>query len=123
MVLDSIATSTSRKDTVWIFTDQQSSSENGTAAVKDYQRAAAKKGSPFVSVILQCDLEENIHRLSGSGRGVHNTKLTDSDILRRIRDTEDIYHTGDKLELEIDVTHKPVQEVAGIIQGFLGSSE
>ena len=54
---------------------------------------------------------------------MHNTKLTDSDILRRIRDTEDIYHTGDKLELEIDVTHKPAQEVAGIIQGFLGSSE
>lgn len=121
--MDSIATSTSRKDNIWIFTDQQSSSETGSAAVKDYQRAATEKGSPFVSVILQCDLEENLRRLLGSGRGVHNTKLTDSDILRHIRDTEDIYHVGDKLELEIDVTHKSAQEVAGIIKRFLGSFE
>lgn len=89
--------------------------------MKDYRRAAAEKGSPFVSVILQCELGENLRRLLGSARGVHNTKLTDSDILRHIRETEDIYHVGDQLELEIDVTHKSAHEVAGVIKEFLGS--
>ena len=65
-------------------------------------------------------MEENLRRLSGSGRGVHNTKLTDAEILRHIRDTEDIYHVGGELELEIDVTEKTAQEVAGIIKEFLG---
>ena len=91
--------------------------------MEDYRRAAAEKGSPFFSIVLQCDLEENLRRLLGSERGVHNTKLTDIEILRHIRDTEDIYHVGDKLELEIDVTHKSAQEVAVVIKEFLGSFE
>jgi hypothetical protein len=77
-----IAASTSTKDATWIFTDQQSSSAQGSSAAQDYQNAAALRGSRFISVILSCDLDENIRRLKDSGRGGSvNTKLTDVRIL------------------------------------------
>lgn len=52
-----------------------------------------------------------------------NTKLTDVNILHHIRDTEDIYHFGGELEVEIDVTHKAPDVVAREIEKFIGSSK
>jgi hypothetical protein len=87
--------------------------------VKDYASAAAVRGSALISVILTCEIEENIRRLTSPSRGVANTKLTDVGILRETRDTEDIYRFGGPLELEIDVTSKTAEVVAQDISSFL----
>ncbi|EMF13071.1 uncharacterized protein SEPMUDRAFT_155484 [Sphaerulina musiva SO2202] len=124
VVLDSIATSESTREITWIFTDQQSSDETGASAAQDYAAAAQARQSSFVSIILTCDLEENVRRLTFASRGGEsNTKLTDVDILHHIRDTEDIYHFGGELEIEIDVTHKAPDVVAREIEKFIGSSK
>jgi hypothetical protein len=117
-VLDAIAKSESTKHVTWVFTDSQSS-EEVWAAPKDYAAAATARGSPFVSIILTCDVDENITRLTNPSRSGPKTKLTDVDILREIRETEDIMRFGGELELEIDVTTKEPSAVAEEIKAFL----
>ncbi|KAI0388383.1 hypothetical protein F5Y17DRAFT_222191 [Xylariaceae sp. FL0594] len=118
-VLKSIAAAKSTRDVTWIFTDQQSSSESGSSSARDYQNAAAMRdGSPFVSVILLCELDENLKRAAAGkdrGNGSNNTKLTDLDMLRDIREREDIFHFEDDYELELDVTHLSASEAASKI--------
>ncbi len=41
-----------------------------------------------------------------------NTKLTDLDILRSIREEEDIFHFKDGNELDLDITHLSPSEAA-----------
>ncbi|KAL8786654.1 MAG: hypothetical protein Q9213_002683 [Squamulea squamosa] len=116
-ILDSIATSTSLKDVIWIFTDSQSSDEVGRAAVADYISAAETRGSPIISVILMCCAEENVFRLGAASRG--KNKLNDADILLEIREKEDIYHFGGAAEIEIDITKMPVHYAAQMIFDFV----
>lgn len=121
-VLRAIATANSTRDVTWIFTDQQSSSELGSSSAKDYQDAAAMRGSPFVSVVLVCDLDENLARAAGADRGNGaNTKLTDLGILRSIRESEDIFRFGDDYELELDVTRLTPSEAAAKVCEHVGN--
>ncbi|KPM46453.1 hypothetical protein AK830_g200 [Neonectria ditissima] len=104
-LLTSLAAAESTRDVTWIFTDQQSSNELGSSTAKEYQIAAALRGSPFISVILSCELDENLRRAVGEGRGNgSNTKLTDLAILRTIRQGEDIFHFRAETEMELDLT-------------------
>jgi broad-specificity NMP kinase len=112
-ILDLIATSESTQHTTWIFTDSQSSDPVGSATAQDYQTAAIKRGVPLVPVILHCELEENAKRVVHEGRGAGlNTKLTDLDILRAIRQQEDIHKFGGQEELEVDTTDISPAEAA-----------
>lgn len=121
-MLDSIATSETLSDVNWIFTDSQSSDPIGSSAAKDYLDAAIVKGANFFSIILQCDEDENVRRLTGGARGgSNNTKLTDVDILTHIRATEDIHRFSGELELVVDVTDKSAESVAKEIKDFVGS--
>lgn len=115
-VLSSIATAKSTADVTFIFTDSQSSSSLGRSAAADYHDAAATRGSPFISVILSCDLGENLKRAAGGDRGNgSNTKLTDLDVLRDIRDKEDILHLKDENGLDLDITNLSHGDAAGVI--------
>ncbi|KAL8771844.1 MAG: hypothetical protein Q9209_002782 [Squamulea sp. 1 TL-2023] len=116
-ILSSIATSTSLKDVIWVFTDSQSSDEVGRAAVADYISAAETRGSPIISVILMCCAEENVLRLGAASRG--KNKLNDADILLEIREKEDLYHFGGAAEIEIDITKMPVHYAAQKIFDFV----
>ncbi|KAH7139960.1 hypothetical protein B0J13DRAFT_624768 [Dactylonectria estremocensis] len=104
-LLASLATSESTRDTAWTFPDQQSSSELGSSTAREYQTAAALRGPPFISIILSCELNENLKRAGSEDRGKgSNTKLTKLAILRSIRQQEDIFRFGNKAEMELDVT-------------------
>ncbi|KAL8800102.1 MAG: hypothetical protein Q9182_005414 [Xanthomendoza sp. 2 TL-2023] len=116
-ILDSISTSLSLRDVTWVFTDSQSSDKVGQAAVADYIHAAQTRGSPIVSIILGCRAEENVLRLGAAGR--LKTKLSDAEILLKIRETEDIYHFGGKAELEIDTTKMSAYHAAQAIFDFV----
>ena len=101
----------------YIFTD---SCEPGSGVAQEYEASAMKKGCPFISIILSCRLEENIKRLSSVGRGgPSNTKLTDLGIFRTVRETEDIYHFGGPMELELDITETSAAATAQKVNAFI----
>ncbi|KAG7051901.1 Ribose 5-phosphate isomerase A [Colletotrichum scovillei] len=120
--LDTIATHPALADKTFIFTDARESGSLGSEAAQDYKAAAEKRGVPFISVVLHCDVDENVRRLGGRrSTGVDeaagNTKLTDGEILRKIREDETIFQFGDENEMCLDVTNlKPDQSALLISQ-------
>ena len=61
-----------------------------------------------------------MRRLNAEGRGgSSNTKLTDLDIFRMVRETEDIYLFGGSMELELDVTKTSATITAEKIYDFV----
>ncbi|CAF9902905.1 MAG: hypothetical protein ALECFALPRED_000064 [Alectoria fallacina] len=114
---------TSAPHITYIFTDSQSSSDIGLATAQEYETSAKKRRCPFVSIILSCHLEENMRRLQAVGRGEStDTKLTDLDIFRSIRETEDVYHFGGPMELELEVTETSAAATAEKIHAFIRES-
>lgn len=110
----------SAPDIIYIFTDSQSSNDIGAATSQEYEISAKQRGCPFISVILSCHLEENTRRLQAVGRGgSSNTKLTDLGIFRIVRETEDIYHFGGSMELELDVTETSATATAEKMYAFI----
>lgn len=110
----------STPDVTYIFTDSQSSDEIGSGTAREYEASAKKRDCPFVSIILSCHLEENMRRLQAVGRGgSSNTKLTDLGIFRMVRETEDIYHFGGLMELDLDVTEHSATATAKKIHAFI----
>ena len=62
-----------------------------------------------------------MRRLQAVGRGGStNTKLTDLNIFRTVRETEDIYHFGGPMELELEVTEISAVSTAEKIHAFIG---
>ncbi|KAL9038628.1 MAG: hypothetical protein Q9180_003022 [Flavoplaca navasiana] len=116
-ILMSIATSLSLQSVTWIFTDSQSSSEVGKAAISDYIHAAETRGSPVISVILSCSMEENVRRLGETSR--RGTKLNNAEILLDIRETEDIHHFGGEREIDIEISGLHPHHVAQMIFDFV----
>jgi hypothetical protein len=115
-VLCAIANSTSPAtvSTPYIFTDQQSATDDDALVSETYKFYADKRKCLLVSVILECELEENKKRLQATGRGgEHNSKLTDVDILMDIIDEgPPIYSFGGDDEMRLDVTHLSPDEAA-----------
>ncbi|KAK1674552.1 hypothetical protein BDP55DRAFT_729575 [Colletotrichum godetiae] len=118
--LDSIATHPALAGKTFIFTDARESSPLGSGAARDHKAAAERRGVPFISVVLRCELNENVKRLAGrryvGGDGAtSNTKLTDGKILRKVRDMETIFEFGDENEMCLDVTTLGSEDAARLI--------
>ncbi|KAF5267024.1 hypothetical protein FOXYS1_2108, partial [Fusarium oxysporum] len=112
-VLNEIATSEYTKDKTWIFTDAREASAAGEMGAKDYEVAARKRGVSFISIVLECEMEENIRRAINPMRSQSvDAKLTDETILRPILETEKIYRFGNVNELVLDVTKLSSKEAA-----------
>jgi hypothetical protein len=83
---------------------------------------------PFISVVLECGLEENVRRLAGRASAAAagassvptttTTKLASVEILREIRAVETLRTFGDDadLELVLDVTALSPQDAAAKIR-------
>ncbi|KAK1599025.1 uncharacterized protein LY79DRAFT_665578 [Colletotrichum navitas] len=116
--LHAVATRPELEDTTFIFTDSRESSAQGSAGVKDYQSAAEVRGVPFISIILHCKLEEKLRRLEGKDSGDESrrsTELIDGEILRIVRENEEIFRCGGELELELNITDIKPSEAARVI--------
>ncbi|KAF5655603.1 hypothetical protein F25303_537 [Fusarium sp. NRRL 25303] len=112
-VLNEIATSEYTKGRTWIFTDARETSEAGEMGAKDYEAVAGKRGVSFISIVLECEIEENIRRAINPARNQSiSAKLTDETILRRILEKESIYRFGNETELVLDVTKLSSKEAA-----------
>ena len=120
MILDSISKSQSTKHITWICTDSQSSDLVGKLSSLDYLAAAQARESRFLSIILTCELEENIQRLVNPSRGgTINGKITDISLLKMIREKFDIGRFGGEDETVIDTTGREAVEVAREIAHFV----
>jgi broad-specificity NMP kinase len=112
-LLSAIVGSAELRNTTIIFTDSQSSNDAGSAVAREYQDAAKRRGSVFLSFRLECDLEENFLRATSPGRTTgETTKLCDTTIIQHIRETEDIFSFGGEDEDTIDVTSLSKEETA-----------
>ncbi|KAF5553087.1 ribose 5-phosphate isomerase A [Fusarium phyllophilum] len=112
-VLDEIATSEYTKNKTWIFTDAREASAAGEMGAKDYEAAAGKRGVSFISIVLECEIEENIKRAINPTRVANiGAKLIDENILRPILENETIYRFGKETELVLDVTKLSSKEAA-----------
>lgn len=112
-VLNEIATSECTKDKTWIFTDAREVSAAGEMGAKDYEAAAIKRGVSFISIVLECEIGENIRRAINPTRVANiGAKLTDETILRPILENETIYRFGNETELVLDVTKLSSKEAA-----------
>ena len=119
-VLSAIAESSELKSTTLIFTDQQSSSAVGSDVAQDYYNAAKTRGCPFYSIRLLCSEQENLRRAVNEERKIGGTtKLMDIDIIKRMRNEEDIYSFGGDYELSLDVTSLSAEEAAREILEFV----
>ncbi|KAM5517800.1 hypothetical protein FOXYSP1_08585 [Fusarium oxysporum f. sp. phaseoli] len=116
-VLNEIATSEYTKGRTWIFTDAREASAAGETGAKDYEAAARKRSVSFISIVLECEIEDNIRRAINQTRVASiGAKLTDEEILRPILENERIYRFGNEKELVLDVTKLSPKEAASRIR-------
>ncbi|KAF2185797.1 hypothetical protein K469DRAFT_707471 [Zopfia rhizophila CBS 207.26] len=92
----------------------------------EFMRSAVKGDRPFVSIILDCEEEENIRRLVSRPKSA-KTKLTDPEVLLDLRNKHVLYsfdadeEVVPKIagELRLNVEHISAEEAADKIMEFL----
>ncbi|KAK4508413.1 hypothetical protein PRZ48_002151 [Zasmidium cellare] len=119
-VLSPIAHDSKTKDTVYIFTDSQIEYND---CVRDYSGLALPSNGNgarhFYSVVLECEFEENVRRLTAAERGGEGrTKLKDTKVLREIREQYSTWKFEEGDELVLDVTKLDAEEAAMRIKEF-----
>lgn len=114
-VFDTLAQSADTFDSVYIFTDFQSSDEVGSAVMAEYVGMAARRKCHLVPVILSCSKEENLKRLGTTERSMHG-KLTDDEVVSGIRTRQEVHRWPDSpLQMELDITELDADMAARLI--------
>lgn len=111
-----------QREVIWIFTDSQTEHNECMGDYTDLE--LGEHGRRFYSVVLECDEDENIRRLTSPGRGGEaNRKLTDVKVLKDYRSREGIYKFEKDDEIVLDVTSTPAEETAAKIAEFVEMRE
>ncbi|KAJ5826813.1 hypothetical protein N7447_003576 [Penicillium robsamsonii] len=114
-IFTSLATEPATFNTTYIFTDFQTKNEQGASVCVEYAQAAKNRGCLLIPIVLTCDEDENIRRITQLEREKH-AKLMDVELLRMFRKGAPIFEFNDRKEfLKIDVTHLEPEEVTRII--------
>ncbi|TDZ18410.1 hypothetical protein Cob_v008570 [Colletotrichum orbiculare MAFF 240422] len=121
LTLQVITESSDTEGIVYIFTDCRSADKISENIAREYEDAAKRQGVPFFPVLLTCQLEENLRRVVGTGRGEKwgNTKMTDTAELEKMRRNGSVFRFGGPVELELDVTHLSPEVAAWQILGHV----
>lgn len=72
---------------------------------------AERRRVPLLEVTIECELEENVRRLTTESREAHR-KLRDAGVLRRIRDEVSLLRPDVPHRLELDTTDMPPEQAA-----------
>ncbi|KXH60192.1 hypothetical protein CSAL01_13013 [Colletotrichum salicis] len=113
-VFAALAGSPSTCDSVYIFTDFQSSDAVGSATCAEYLEAARARGCVLVSVVLACDEGVNLERLVSAERRAH-CKIVDPELLMSFRAGSMIHRfaaSDSVVVLDVDVSRKTPEEAA-----------
>ncbi|OCP00282.1 MULTISPECIES: AAA family ATPase [unclassified Ensifer] len=87
----------------FVFTDALSDDVADTRAFEDCAELARERGARFVAVVVDCDVAENLKRLTRAGRSKLH-KLTDPDVLLGLRGRHRLLRGSSDQLIEIDVT-------------------
>ena len=98
-----------------ILTDALADDETDRAFFDDYRTLAAKRGARLVAVVLDCDRDENVRRLTSTGRA-ELYKLIRPDFLDHLRATYQLLRPQGVDLIELDVTALSADEVAARIE-------
>ncbi|HEV7317167.1 MAG TPA: AAA family ATPase [Ensifer sp.] len=98
----------------FIFTDALSDDAFDACAFEDCSALARQRGARFVAVVIDCDVEENLKRLTRAGRAKQH-KLTDPQVLLGLRNVHRLLRGKSDLLIEIDVTALGADEAAAAI--------
>lgn len=112
-IFSSLVASTATHDFAYLFTDFQSNDEIGSAVCAEHRAAAKDRGCQLISVVLSCDDDTNLARLSTEERRVHG-KIVDAALLKRFRQGV-VIHRFDQLgemSFELDVSNLSAEETA-----------
>lgn len=118
-VFSSLANESSTFPTTYILTDWQSGDKSGTQVCEDIKKMAKARGSELVPVIIKCDEEENVRRLTSADRS-RFSKITDVGLLLQFRQQDKLTSPvfefdGHENRIEVDVTALSAEEAAAII--------
>jgi hypothetical protein len=104
----------------YIFTDFQSSDAIGSSVCAEFAATARNRGCALISVVLNCEEEENLRRVASSDRGM-TKKLTDVELVRSFRKHGAPVHrfVEGPVSLELDVTNLSAEEVARLVVGHV----
>jgi len=96
----------------------------GPLVARDYEAQAKASGVPFVSIVLSCDEGEHLRRATSpsrfGGSGVPG-KLTDVEVLKRIRSKE-VFRFHCEYELaDLDVTELTAAQAAKKVKQYVDS--
>lgn len=102
-------------DSLYIFTDFQSSDELGSSVVAEYECAAKRRNCAFIPVILSCAKEENLRRLTSEERTLHG-KLTACALVSQMHDRDEVHRFAKHpFQLDLDITNLEPDLAADLI--------
>ncbi|OCF58647.1 hypothetical protein L486_03136 [Kwoniella mangroviensis CBS 10435] len=103
---------------ILLFTECQST-KSGAQVMNEYLEFASSTHSRLISIILECSMAENVKRLIAEDRmKAGNTKLTDIEVLKYMKDNYSIHRYGDRADKEwvIDTSGESVEDVVNDIR-------
>ncbi len=112
-IFNALETESATFENVYIFTDFQSSDPVGSGVCAEYVAMTKTRGCRLVSIVLNCEEEENLRRLTSNNR--HRTgKLIDGELVKRFRRDGAPVHRfkHDNISLELDIASCTAREVA-----------
>jgi thymidylate kinase len=107
-----------RSDSLLIFTDAFADEAVDRAAFEDYRTLAKDRQTKLVPVVLDCEHEENMRRLVAPGRS-EVLKLTQPEILAKLRASYKLYYPDEAHRMDIDVSSLPAPDAAAQIVAHL----
>jgi hypothetical protein len=96
--------------------------ESDRAHFAEYRALASARNAKLIPVTLECELEENVRRLSAAGRA-ELLKLTDVEILRDARRSYELYRPNDLPSVDLDVTRLAPEQAARALASASGAAD
>lgn len=106
----------------FIFTNVLIDKPNDAATFDKIKALAHRRGSDFIPVIIDCDADELIKRVSSKDRE-KNLKLTNVEVLKSVLETKKILPIDHRNLLNVDSSQHSKEEVAKIIADHAQSME
>jgi thymidylate kinase len=97
-----------------VLTDALADMASDRAVFDDCLELAKMRGAKLIAVVLECEEEENLRRLTAAGRA-EQFKLTDGEVLRDLRAKYRLLRPTDVTCIDLDVSALPPREAAAAI--------
>jgi gluconate kinase len=101
-----------------VFTDALADDAGDAAMFDEYREVARNRSARLVSAVLDCDLEENVRRLTAAHRAEH-MKLTRPAVLTALRSKYRLLKPDDVALIELDVTNLTAEQAASALVDHL----